>query len=344
MELLYLCFRAHLQDKCFQRAARQRWQSNLGGKGAQEPYSLELLLQAGPAWRSGAGCSGLASCWGSFSVCPVGTSLVLLFVFVLLLCAARSSLAFAFWWPPYRCAGTAVRPSQTYLCSRLSQPCSLSLSPQDRCSIPSCLGDFFAELTLVFQCPPRTGRAKTGCSISLWSKGCCPMANDHFPWLIGWVCVNIIQGAGGPLLLGHAVGSYLACSLIWVPGPWQQRGLCCCKGFSFQGTRLHCPRFLLAHSSSPSRTLPKAALHLSIRTGPSSLKSYENLMSVHLWSMLRYTLFTVWWPGEALMPSLRHPLHVHHILCLCPFLPLLSLTWRACVTLSICFRNVNQVK
>lgn len=78
-------------------------------------------------------------------------------------------------------AGTAVRPSQTYLCSRLSQPCSLSLSSQDRCSIPSCLGGFFAELTLVFQCPPRTGRAKTGCSISLWSKGCCPMANDHFP-------------------------------------------------------------------------------------------------------------------------------------------------------------------
>ena len=45
MELLNLRSRALLQDVCFHRAALQRSQNNLGGKGAQELSSLSLCCE-----------------------------------------------------------------------------------------------------------------------------------------------------------------------------------------------------------------------------------------------------------------------------------------------------------
>lgn len=57
----------------------------------------------------------------------------------------------------------------------------------------------FGELTLVYQCPPWTGRTKTGCCTLMWSNGHWPVEDDHFPWSVGRAPADTTPDAGRPL-------------------------------------------------------------------------------------------------------------------------------------------------
>lgn len=280
-ELLSLCFGAFLPDECFHRAAPQRSQNNLCGKGAQE-LSILSSCHERDQLRDEEQAAPWPHARGAFPYVEWEPLLFQFLCLVLPLCAAGSSLAS--FSDDLLIGGGGAAPKAV--------PASGWASP-----VPSASPHRwpFAELTRIYQCSPGTGRDKTGCSISRWSKGCWPVRGDRFPWSL----------AG--LLLMHprvlvALSAARACfwllfGLLSDTSPRyfsaDQPGVCLPRCRTPHLSLLNCTRFMSACSSSPFRSFWMATLPLSVSAGLPSLMSYENLMSVHPWSLLGCALFTV---------------------------------------------------